>query len=386
MSVKQALSHLKTLMVFALAAIIGGGAVAQTQTPDEKHLKEIQKDVEQGKEYVKELEKDLKLSEDPAVLERIKKLGDELAAIANKTAVPATYGDSRLSPFDYSFKVVVDKDVNAFSVPGGFIYMHTGLIDNAESEAEIAGVLAHEIAHASHRHLHTLAREYSKASTLTTIAALVVAVFADGRDAVNTMNAQQLFLMALTSGWSEQAEMDADQAGFKYLIQTGHNPVGLLTFMERLAFKENRLGPKVDWGIQRTHPPSRKRVQALRKLLIDNGVPIARSEVTTSFRVTAREDGGRRALSFGEYPLFTVAGSDAEARSVDLTARFNKFFDSTPQIFSIRADGPNLLWFGTKLIEFREGDVEGKTPSEAAQQALSNVKNALFSLDFRTGG
>ena len=109
---------------------------------------------------------------------------------------------------------MVDKDVNAFSVPGGFIYMHTGLIDNAESEAEIAGVLAHEIAHASHRHLHTLAREYSKASTLTTIAALVVAVFADGRDAVNTMNAQQLFLMALTSGWSEQAEMDAEVYAF----------------------------------------------------------------------------------------------------------------------------------------------------------------------------
>lgn len=384
MSVKQALSHPKALMVFALAALIGGGAIAQT--PDEKHLKEIQKDVEQGKEYVKELEKDLKLSEDPAVLERIKKLGDELAAIANKTAVPATYGDSRLSPFDYSFKVVVDKDVNAFSVPGGFIYMHTGLIDNAESEAEIAGVLAHEIAHASHRHLHTLAKEYSKASTLTTIAALVVAVFADGRDAVNTMNAQQLFLMALTSGWSEQAEMDADQAGFKYLIQTGHNPVGLLTFMERLAFKEQRLGPKIDWGIQRTHPPSRKRVEALRKLLVDNNVAIARSEVTTSFRVTAKDDGERKALTFGEYPLFTVGGSDAATRAADLTVRFNKFFDSTPQLFSIRADGPRLMWFGTRLAEFQDGDVQGLTGEQAAVHALSNIKNALFSLDFRTGG
>jgi predicted Zn-dependent protease len=385
-SVKQALSHLKALMVFALAVVIGGGAVAQTQTPDEKHLKEIQKDVEQGKEYVKELEKDLKLSEDAAVLERIKKLGNELAAIANKTAVPATYGDSRLSPFDYSFKVVVDKDVNAFSVPGGFIYMHTGLIDNAESEAEIAGVLAHEIAHASHRHLHTLAKEYSKASTLTTIAALVVAVFADGRDAVNTMNAQQLFLMALTSGWSEQAEMDADQAGFRYLIQTGHNPVGLLTFMERLAFKENRLGPKIDWGIQRTHPPSRKRVEALRKLLVSNNVPIARSEVTKSFRVTAKDAGSLKALTFGEYPLFTIGGPDAGTRADELTVRFNKFFDSTPQLFSIRADGPRLMWFGTKLVEFREGDIEGLTGEQAALHALSNIKNALFSLDFRTGG
>jgi predicted Zn-dependent protease len=369
-----------------LSASLAVSAYAQTPPPDEKHLKEIQKDVEQGKEYVKELEKDLKLSEDAQQIERVKKLGDELAGIANKTAVPATYGDSRLSPFDYSFKVVIDKDVNAFSVPGGFIYVHTGLLENIESESELAGVLAHEIAHASHRHLHTLAREYSKASTLTTIAALVVAVFADGRDAANTINAQQLFLMALTSGWSEQAEMDADQAGFKYLIQTGHNPVGLLTFMERLAFKEQRLGPKIDWGIQRTHPPSRKRVEALRNLLIANNVPIARSQVTTSFRVMAKDAGSRRALSFGDYPLFTVAGDDAETRAAELTTRFNRFFDATPQIFSIRADGPRLMWFGTKLIEFRDGDVEGMTGEQAAQHALSNVKNALFSLDFRTGG
>jgi hypothetical protein len=156
--------------------------------------------------------------------------------------------------------------------------------------------------------------------------------------------------------------------------------------MERLAFKEQRLGPKIDWGIQRTHPPSRKRVQALRKLLVDNGVPIARSEVTTSFRVTAKESGDRHSLAFGDYPLFTVGGSDASSRADELTTKFNRFFDSTPQIFSIRADGARLMWFGAKLVEFKDGDVEGKTPSEAAQLALSNIKNALFSLDFRTGG
>lgn len=380
------MSHLRLSLPIAAALLFTGAAVAQQQTPDEKHLKEIQKDVEQGKEFVKELEKDLKISDDAAVTDRVKRLGNELAAIANKAAVPATYGDSRLSPFEYSFKVVIDKDVNAFSVPGGFIYMHTGLIDNAESEAEIAGVLAHEIAHASHRHLTTLAREYSKASTLSTIAALVVAVFADGRDAVNTLNAQQLFLMALTSGWSEKAEMDADQTGFRFLIQTDHNPVGLLTFMERLAFKEQRLGPNIDWGIQRTHPPSRKRVEALRKLLVDNNVPIARSEVTTSFRVTAKESGARKALSFGEYPLFTVSGIGTESRAEDLAVRLNKFFDSTPQLYAVRAEGSRLMWFGTALVEFREGDVEGKTAAEAAKAALTNIKNALFSLDFRTGG
>jgi Zn-dependent protease with chaperone function len=384
-SVQYSLIPLRFSMFLAIWGVVFPG-VAQGPVPDQKHLDEIKKDVEQGKEYVKELEKDLKISGDATLLDRVKRIGEPLAAIANKSAIPATYGDSRLSPFEYSFKVVIDKDVNAFSVPGGFIYVHTGLLENVESDAELAGVLAHEIAHASHRHLATLAREYSKASTLTTIAALLVAVFADGRDAVNAMNAQQLFLMALTSGWSERAELDADQAGLKYLLQTGHNPVGLLTFMERLAFKENRLGPKIDWGIQRTHPPSRKRVEELRKLLVANKIAIARSEVTTSFRVAVSDDGERKALTFGEFSLFTVGGADAAARAVDLAEKMNRFFDSTPQIFAVRADDNRLMWFGRPLVEFREGDIAGKSGAEAAKAALAAVKNALFSLDFRTGG
>jgi len=362
------------------------GAVAQEPQIDPKHLEEIKKDVDKGKEYSTELEKDLVLSDDAKLLERVRRIGGELAAIANKKGFPATYGDARLSPFEYEFKVVVDKDVNAFSVPGGFIYVNSGLLDNVESDSELAGVLAHEIAHASHRHLMTLAKEYSKVSTLTTIAALVVAVFADGRDAVNALNTQQLFLMALTSGWSEKAELDADQAGLQYMIESKYNPVGILTFMERLAFKESRLGPNIDWGIQRTHPPSRKRVVELRNRLTSKNIAIARSEVTTSFRVAVGEAGDRRSLSFGGYPLFTVGGDDAAERAETLAGRLNKFFDSSPQIFSVRVDGGRLMWFGRELVQFRDGDVDGKSASAAAEAALAAIKGALFSLDFRTGG
>ncbi len=386
MGVQLALKSLRFYGALLAAVLLAAGGFSQEPPPDEKHLKEIQKDVEKGKEYATELEKDLKLSDDVKLLERVQRIGAELAAIANKNAIPATYGDSRLSPFEYQFKVVIDKDVNAFSVPGGFIYVHTGLLDTVESDAELAGVLAHEIAHASHRHLMTLAKEYSKVSTLSTIAALVVAIFADGRDAMNTINAQQLFLMALTSGWSEKAELDADQAGLRYMLESKHNPVGILTFMERLAFKEHRLGPNIDWGIQRTHPPSRNRVLALRGLLTERKIPIARSEVTTSFRVSVKGDGSRKALSFGEYPLFTISGADSASRVEELTASLNRFFDSSPQIFAVRADGGRLMWFGRTLVEMREGDIEGKSPAEAAQAALAAIKNALFSLDFRTGG
>jgi len=379
---------LKFLRICLPTLVLAASAAALAQGPqiDPKHLEEIKKDVEQGKEYSAELEKDLVLSEDPKLLERVRRIGGELAAIANKAAIPATYGDARLSPFEYQFKVVVDKDVNAFSVPGGFIYVNTGLLDNTESDAELAGVLAHEIAHASHRHLMTLAKEYSKVSTLSTIAALVVAVFADGRDAVNTLNAQQLFLMALTSGWSEKAELDADQAGLRYMMASKYNPVGILTFMERLAFKENRLGPNIDWGIQRTHPPSRKRVNELRHQLTANKIAIARSQVTTSFRVVATDAGDRQALSFGSYPLFTVGGNNAKERAILLTERLNTFFDSTPQIFSVRIEGDRLLWLGRELARFTDDDVEGKTAPAAAEAALAAIKNALFSLDFRTGG
>ena len=106
-------------------------------------------EVKLGRMNAEENDRQVKLITDSKILERVNRIGGELARIANNYPIPATWGSSQLKPFKYTFKVVDDKDVNAYSLPGGFIYVHKGLIDAVRSDDELAGVLAHEIAHAA---------------------------------------------------------------------------------------------------------------------------------------------------------------------------------------------------------------------------------------------
>lgn len=368
------------MKIFAsfLAALALCCAWAQAPTQDDKHKEEIKKDVELGKEYIAEIEKDIKLSDDKAMLERVQRIGGELAAIANQTQVTGKYGDSRLSAFEYTFKVVKDDDVNAFSVPGGFIYVNEGLLKDVQSDDELAAVLAHEIAHAAHRHLVTLMKEKNKVDILS-LPLLLAAVLGKGREAGNLLVTQQLLSTALTSGWSVKAELDADNTGFAYMLKSKYHPVAMLTFLERLAFRERRSTAKIDYGIYRTHPPSKERVDALNSLLKDADLPVARSLVTTSFRVTADPSPAGLVVKFGENPLFTLSGETAAARAAEAVTKLNVFFDSSPQMFSVRNVGGTLYWNSQVLLRLQPGD----TP---VSEALANIKKSVFSLDYRTGG
>ena len=116
-------------------------------------------EVKLGRMNAEENDRQVKLITDSKILERVNRIGSELARIANNYPIPASWGSSQLKPFRYTFKVVDDKDVNAYSLPGGFIYVHKGLIDAVRSDDELAGVLAHEIAHAAHHHVLKLLRE-----------------------------------------------------------------------------------------------------------------------------------------------------------------------------------------------------------------------------------
>src|SRR5258706_8226318 len=114
----------------------------------------------------------MKLITDAKLLDRVNKIGQELAAVANVEKVTALWGSSDVKKFAYTFKIVDDKDVNAYSLPGGFIYVNKGTLDYVHSDDELAGVLAHEIAHASHHHMMKLIREQNKMQPLTLLALL----------------------------------------------------------------------------------------------------------------------------------------------------------------------------------------------------------------------
>ncbi|RYG44522.1 hypothetical protein EON79_14725, partial [bacterium] len=292
---------------------------------DAQHQEDLKRDREMGQKYSAEADKELKASEDKDMIARVQRVGNAFAKIANENPVTALWGDKRLNTFDYTFKVVQGKDVNAFSLPGGYIYFYEGLVKYIESDDELAGVMAHEVAHASLRHVATLQREQSKFNAVS-LPLILIAILAGGtQGASGALTVSQLLSQATGSGWSVKAEKAADFAGFQYMEKSKYNPTGMLTMMERLA-RDERSGPAYDWGIYRSHPPSRERAEALTGYMKEAKIPIQRSEVTTSFRATSKPgDDGTVELFFGKKKLVSMAGDGAIERAATAVKRLNSY-------------------------------------------------------------
>jgi len=373
-----------------LEAKIAVNRVDQTAQPTQEekalaqHRKEVASDVELGKKYSEEIEKELKLSENVAATERLQRIGAEMAAIANANNVTVLWGDSRLSEFQYSFKLVKGDDVNAFSIPGGFIYFYEGLLEFTESDDELAAVIGHEISHASFRHLATMRRQASRFDWVQ-LPLLIIAALSRSPDAVNALQAGSLAMQGISSGWSVQAEVAADFGGIQYMQKSRYNPVGALTFMERLQYRD-RFMPKINWGIYQTHPLSDERAKFIGQKLNELQIPIRRSQTTTSLAASAiPQDDGSVLVNFGKTKIFTFRGPDAGQRALEAVVKLNEFFDSVPDMFEIGMESRRLTGRGRTLFRVEPEDAE---PFEgnielAVQEAATNMRKAVFDLAYR---
>jgi len=358
---------------------------SDTPATDKRHAADIESDLALGREYATQVEKEMTLSKNAAYQSRVKRIGEEIALVANAHAVRVTWGDARLSPFPYQFRVVEGKDVNAFSLPGGFIYIYEGLVEYAETDDELAGVLAHEISHAAFRHVATLRREQSRLEAIT-LPLILLSIFAGGTDASNVATGGMLLNQAIGSGWSVRAEESADTGGLQYMQLSGYDPVGMLTFMERLAY-DDRKRANIDWGIYRTHPPSRERAENLRNGMRAVGIPIARSRVTTSLRakVTPDAEGGTVSVFFASARVLTFGGPDATTRATTFSREFDVFMDSVPKLYELRSEGGVILGRSRPLVTLTEADaaVRNKPLPQLVREAVQSVKAAIYDLNYR---
>ena len=354
---------------------------------DEKRQKDLDRDAELGREYSKEIDKELKPSEDEAMIKRVLRVGDEMAAIANSFQADVTWGDKRPAKFKYEFKVVKGDDVNAFSLPGGIIYVYEGLAKYVESDDELAGVMGHEISHAAFRHVWTLQRQSEKLSIATLLAA-IAAIWTKSRDAGNILQGAQLGAQAIASGWSQDAERASDYGGLQFMMRSKYDPTGSVTFMERLARDEKARG-SIDWGIYRTHPPSKERVQNLLANMDKFKLPVHRSAVTTSFKTIVKpgEDGTVEAW-FNGRKLYTFAGSDAISRADAAAKKLDRFFDKVPQMIEVSAGKGAVLFNNKTLLVIDESDAAAQKISvqELTDQTAKSIKGSLFSLAYRVWG
>mgnify|MGYP006294923247 CR=1 FL=1 len=204
----------------------------------------LEKEIQIGAQYAQYFEQSARLVEDPVVTGYIDRLGQKI--VKNSDAkVP------------FVIKVVDTDEVNAFALPGGYFYVNKGLILEAETESELAGVMAHEIAHVTARH----ATERMTKAQLLQFASLP-ALFVGGGyfTQMAIYNGLGLGMSLAVLGITRKSEEEADQLGTQYLWNTGYDPTGYMTFFEKIQAKEKEKPGKFA-GFFRTHPSVEDRME-----------------------------------------------------------------------------------------------------------------------------
>jgi predicted Zn-dependent protease len=162
--------------------------------------------------------------------------------------------------FDYRVKIVDIPDENAFATVGGFVYITRGMLAELNSEAELAGVLAHEISHISHR---DVARQQTRALGYQILGLGAMALGAMKGNADNNLGAAPLGISAalatIMSSYSQEAELEADESGLLMMAQAGYDPRGLVTFLRSLRVRERLTGLGYH-GLLATHPQTAERI------------------------------------------------------------------------------------------------------------------------------
>lgn len=202
----------------------------------------LEKEIQMGAQYAQFFEQTARLVEDPVVTEYVDRLGQNI--VKNSDAkVP------------FVIKVVDTDEVNAFALPGGYFYVNKGLILEAENESELAGVMAHEIAHVTARHA-TERMTKSQLLQFATIPALFVGGYWTQYALYQGLG---LGMSLAVLGITRKSEAEADQLGAQYLWNTGLDPQGFITFFEKLEAKEKGKPGKFA-SFFRTHPPVEDRI------------------------------------------------------------------------------------------------------------------------------
>jgi len=171
------------------------------------------------------------------------------------------------TPFEFKFYVINTPDVNAFSVPGGYVFVNAGLIVLAENEQELAGVLAHEIAHVTQRHVSQMI-EKSKTLNIASMVAILAAMLA-GRGGTGSQAAMAMATAtagALQLKYTREIETDADLNGLHYMIKAGYDPNGMINFFKRLQKMSLEMAPKIPTYLL-DHPALENRISLLENIL-----------------------------------------------------------------------------------------------------------------------
>lgn len=277
MNNKQGLRQFSAaFMAFALF-ILPLSIGAQTKISMPKNKYKVSDDVKLGRDAAREAEKQFPLLNDSQVQNYVERVGDNLV-----DAIPAEF---RQPEFQYSFKVVNMKDINAFALPGGPMYVNRGMIEAAKNEGEMAGVMAHEISHVALRHGTAGATKQTSAkSTILGIGAVLGGAILGGETGAAI---GQTVFAAYSTKYSREYETSADILGAQIMANAGYDPVDLANMFRTIAAQGGGGGPE----FLSSHPNPTNRYARINQeaaLLRVNGTPIKNTRDFTNVQARLR--------------------------------------------------------------------------------------------------
>ncbi len=203
----------------------------------------IEKEIALGKQMAQEVERQARIVDDPIVAEYVNRVGQNL--VRNSDAkVP------------FTIKVVDSDEINAFALPGGFFFVNTGILLNADNEAEMAGVMAHEIAHVAARH----GTRQATRGELVNYGSIPL-IFLGGWTGYAIRQSMGLAIPMGFLSFSRGFEAEADMLGLQYLYKAGYDPGSFVDFFEKIQSQEKRK-PGTMSKVFSSHPPTDDRIKS----------------------------------------------------------------------------------------------------------------------------
>lgn len=237
----QATTPLRRTLALGLVAGSAGVSACGVST---------QQEIDMGRQYAAEINRQLPIVDDPQVHRYINELGNLIQRQEGNRDIP------------YTFYVVNSEEINAFAVPGGFVYINRGLIERTDNLSELAGVMAHEIGHVEARHSAEMMERMQAAQVGVGLASILLGGAPSGLAGA----AVDVGASAYFARHSREAENEADAIAVRLLPRAGIDPAGLVTFFKELIEERKRTPSTLEQWFS-THPLTEERIANVRSLI-----------------------------------------------------------------------------------------------------------------------
>jgi len=333
--------------------------------------RDLAKEQQLGKKLSIDIEKKYEVVEDLNQNLSITEIGNKLAKA------------SELEGMKYHFKILKIDGPNAFSIPGGYIYVTYDLFDYIQSDDELAGILAHEIAHIIHNHALKQTRDNTKYNLLT-----ILAVLLTREPDVALLG--KLTTITFLNQYSRDYEEEADLIAIDLSIKVGYNPVGFLTYLERQYTRE-MFKPSVDLGIFQTHPDTKDRVAYVKETLEEKGIEIDKRATTNYLKVNIKYIY-ERSFCTGTIYIDNISilnlsfpkNHEIYLKMIEATQNLDKFLtvDLSPYEINIFIEGTTstLLIRNDKIISLDDSETAllNKSSREVLSETKDKIRRALW--------